>query len=354
MTPPILAVVRRGETIESLHRGHVCAVDGDGKTILSIGEPETVTFFRSAAKPFQALPFILSGAADELGYAEEEIALACASHSGQPEHVAIATRMLERCKLSESDLQCGVHKPFNEKEAERLMRAGEKPTQLHNNCSGKHAAMLAFAKHIGADIDNYLSSPNPIQKAILKSVSNFAELPVEEIATAVDGCAAPNFALPVTAMARSFANLIRPAKFDADVQAACARVVSAMGKYPNLMGGDGRLDTQLIEAADGKIVSKVGADGVWLCGVLPSAEYPAGLGIALKIENGDDFLARPVVAVELLKHFRILSPDVLQNLSPMPIKNRRGDIVGRIECVASFESDEASPDAVRQPARTAV
>jgi L-asparaginase II len=332
MKSATLANVIRGETVESIHRGHLIAIDGGGGTVLSLGSPDTVTFFRSACKAFQALPFITSGAADELGYSEEEIALACSSHSGEARHVRVAQLMLERAGLSEAHLRCGTHLPFNEKEAERMQRAGEYPTQLHNNCSGKHAAMLAFAKHIGADLGTYDLPENPVQQAILETIALFTGVPATKIAIGIDGCAAPNFALPVSSMAKSFLNLISPPEnFPLEVRDACGRIVSAMTNFPELIGGNERLDTMLMLAAPGKIISKVGADGVWLCGILPSEKYPKGLAIALKIEDGDDKRARPVVAVEILKQLGILSTDDLPELSPMSIKNRRGDVVGHVE-----------------------
>ncbi len=331
MPSQILAKVIRGDTVESIHRGHLIVIDGEGNVVASVGDPDTVTFFRSACKPFQAMPLIISGAADAFGFSEEEIALACASHSGESRHVRIAQVMLERIGLTESYLRCGTHLPFYEKEAERMMRAGEYPNQLHNNCSGKHAAMLAVAKHIDADLASYEVFDHPVQQAILSAVAEFAEVPESEIAPAVDGCAAPNFALPVHAMARSFLNLISPPEsFDDASRSAANRIVSAMTKFPELIGGSERLDTMLMQAADGKIISKVGADGVWLCGVLPSEQWPTGLGIALKIEDGDDKRARPVVAAEILRQFALLPSDDLPDLSPMPIKNRRGDVVGKI------------------------
>lgn len=332
MPPAILANVIRGETIESVHRGHVIALDGRGETVLKLGSSETVTFYRSACKPFQALPFITSGACDAFGYSEEEIALACASHSGEARHVRIAQLMLERAELMEAHLRCGPHPPFNEKESERMLREGEHPTQLHNNCSGKHAAMLAMAKHIEADLGTYEAIENPVQQAILEAISLFSEVPVKKIRIATDGCAAPNFAVPLASMAKSFLNLISPPEeFPADVRAASTRLVSAMSNFPELIGGVERLDTMLMQAAPGKLLSKVGADGAWLCAVMPSDIWPSGLGIALKIEDGDDRRARPVVAVELLKRFGILSREDLPELSPMSIRNRRGDIVGRVE-----------------------
>ncbi|MEP7149401.1 MAG: asparaginase [Acidobacteriota bacterium] len=331
MQPAILANVIRGETVESVHRGHLIVIDGKGESVISLGSPDTVTFFRSACKAFQAMPFITLGAADELGYSEEEIALACASHSGEARHVRVVELMLERAGLNEAHLRCGTHLPFNEKESERMQRAGEHPTQLHNNCSGKHAAMLVTAKHIEADLATYELLENPVQSEILGIVSLFSEVPVKEIKIGIDGCAVPNFAVPLSAMAKSFLNLISPPEnFDQDMRDASRRIVSAMINFPELIGGLERLDTMLMHAADGKIISKVGADGVWLCGVLPSDQYPTGLAIALKIEDGDDKRARPVVAVSLLKHLGILSMEDLPELSPMLIKNRRGDNVGEV------------------------
>ncbi len=331
MPAEILANVIRGETVESMHGGHLIVIDGQGSTVASAGDPQTVTFLRSAAKPFQAMPFITSGAADEFGFSDEEIALACASHSGEVRHVRIAQLMLERIGLTEAHLRCGTHLPFAEKEAERMLRAGEHPTQFHNNCSGKHAAMLALAKYLDADLAAYDAIEHPVQRAILRTVAELAELPESEIALAIDGCAAPNFAMPIFAMARSFVNLVAPAKFDEKTQAACRRIVDAMTRFPELIGGTERLDTMIMQAAPGRILSKVGADGVWLCGILPSEKYPAGLGIALKIEDGDDKRARPVVAVQLLRKLGVLSNNELTEVSPMLIKNRRGDTVGRTE-----------------------
>jgi len=336
MPPKVLAKVIRGDTVESVHRGHLIALDGDGNTVASIGDPKTVTFFRSAAKPFQAIPCITSGAADECHFSEEEIALACASHSGEARHVRIAGLMLERIGMNEAHLHCGSHLPFYEKEAERMLRVGEYATQLHNNCSGKHAAMLAFAKHIESDLNTYELLENPVQQQILEAIAQFTEIPIAKISTAVDGCCAPNFALPLQAMATAFMNLIRPGKFDQKTQDAGARIVSAMVNHPELIGGSERLDTMLMQAAEGKIISKVGADGVWLCGVLPSEKYPTGLAIALKIEDGDDKRARPVVAVEVLRQLGILSADDLGDVSPMPVKNRRGEMVGTIMAHVEF------------------
>ncbi|MEO8649936.1 MAG: asparaginase, partial [Acidobacteriota bacterium] len=238
MESVVLARVVRGDTVESVHRGHLFIEDCSGKTIYRLGNPEAIAFVRSASKPLQAIPFLTSGAADAFGYSDEEIATACASHSGEKIHVRVVAQMLEKAGLSEAYLRCGVHLPFNDKEAERMIREGEPATQLHNNCSGKHAAMLALAKHVGSDLAAYEQPEHPVQQAIFGVISQFSEIAAGDIAIGIDGCAAPNFAMPVSAMARSFANLIAPPEsFDEVTRGACDRIVSSMVRFPELIGG---------------------------------------------------------------------------------------------------------------------
>lgn len=332
MNSEILANVIRGNTVESIHRGHFIVLDGEGRTIASAGDPDTITFYRSSCKFFQAIPLITSGAADAFGFTEEEVALSCASHSGQQRHVEIAASMLEKIGLDENALHCGTHAPFYRPEADKLVREGKAPSALQNNCSGKHSGMLAVARRIGADVETYEHLDNPVQQQILDVISKFAEVPRDEIAVGSDGCAVPNFAVSVRAMARSFVNLIsRADSFDRDTADAAKRLVRAALNHPELIGGTDRLDTQVMQAAPGRVLSKVGADGVWLAGVLPCEKWPSGLAVALKIEDGDDFLSRPVVAIDLLRRLGALASDDLPDLSPMPIKNRRGDVVGKIQ-----------------------
>lgn len=334
MNSEILAVVTRGETAESIHRGHLIVVDGDGKIIASLGDTETVTFWRSSAKSFQTIPFVTSGAAGRFGFTDEEIALACGSHSGEKIHVETAGQMLAKGGFAEADLRCGAHQPFDEKTAKEMIRAGEQPTPLHNNCSGKHAAMLAFARHIGADAATYEHPENPVQRAILKCVSEFTDVPEDEIEIGIDGCAAPNFAVPVSAMARAFLQLVFPPEsFDAETREACRLVVSSSMSHPEMIGGTTRLDTLIMQSLRGKIVSKIGAEGVYSAGVLPSPRWKRGLGIAFKIEDGDDLRARAVVLIEVLRQLEILdetTDEKLREYSPIILKNRRGDAVGKV------------------------
>lgn len=331
-----LVEVRRGETVESVHCGHLAIVDGDGELICSLGNPGIVTFMRSAAKPFQAMPFLMSGAAEAFGFNEREIALSCGSHNGEPLHTDTAAKMLEKAGLSEKDLRCGAHDPFNIELSRKMIAAHEPPTQLHNNCSGKHAAMVAFAKHIGAPLDSYESQAHPIQQQILETVEKFSGFSREEIGIGIDGCAAPNFALPLRTMAQMFAKLVFPPKdFDAELREACRRIVSAMMSYPEMVGGSltERLDTEIMRAASGRIISKIGAEGVYLAGVLPSPKFKRGLGIALKIADGEDRRARPAATLEILRQLEILNPEqseTLKQFAHQKLKNWRGDVVGEV------------------------
>ncbi|MBC7796739.1 MAG: asparaginase [Pyrinomonadaceae bacterium] len=332
----ILIEVWRGETVESIHRGHLMVVNGDGETVCELGEPETVTFLRSSAKPFQTVSFLLSGAAERFGFSMREIALACGSHNGENLHVETSAKMLQKIGLSERDLRCGAHEPFNVEIARELIRRGEKPNQLHNNCSGKHAAMLAFAKQIGANLENYETLENPVQQSILDTIAKFADVPKDTIKLGVDGCAAPNYAVSLRKMAGMFAKLVfPPSDFDVELREACRRVVTAMMDYPEMIGGSvtERLDTIIMHSAKGKIVSKIGAEGVYTAGVLPSPQWKRGLGIALKIADGEDRRARPVAVLEILRQLGILDANNVENLKPfaeIALTNRVGQKVGAV------------------------
>lgn len=335
-----LVEVRRGAITESRHRGHVAAVEPDGNVVASLGAPIAVTFLRSSAKPLQALPLLVTGAAERFGFSDEEVALACASHSGEPIHIKIVASMLEKIGLGPEALRCGVHEPYGLEAAAVLRARKEVPNVLHNNCSGKHAGMLATALHLGAPIENYESPENPVQIAIGKVASQFTGVPVEDFAVAIDGCAAPIFGVTVRAMALAYARLVSPpANFDKATRAACERIVRVMTAYPELIGGTSeRLDTEVMRATRGRVVSKVGADGVYTAGILPSDRWPKGLGLALKIEDGDDKRARPTVVIESLRQLDILDDESLEALSRyafFPVQNRRGDVVGEIR--ASFK-----------------
>src|SRR5947209_9005335 len=193
--PEPLVEVTRGSFVESVHRGHLVAVEGRGRLVARVGSPEAVTFMRSATKPFQALPLVASGAAERFGFTEAELAVACGSHDAERVHTEAVLSMLGKTGLGVSDLKCGAQEPYGKEAAGRLRASGEPPTALHNNCSGKHAGMLALALHLGAAVENYYEPSHPVQRAVFQTVARFAGLPAGAIEFAVDGCGVPTFAL---------------------------------------------------------------------------------------------------------------------------------------------------------------
>ncbi len=335
-----LVEVRRGPIVESLHRGHVAAVDGEGRLVASLGEPETVTYLRSSAKPFQAVPVITSGAAERFRLTEAELAIACGSHSGEDLHAATVARMFGKAGLDESFLKCGVHEPYDRTTAERLRAGGESPGVLRNNCSGKHTGMLLLSRHLGAPPEAYDDLAGPVQRAILRAVSQFSGRPEAELAVGTDGCGVPVFGVSVRTMALMYARLVAPpAGFDEATREAAARLVAAMTGHPEMVGGTReRFDTEVMRAGRGLVVSKIGAEGVYTAGVLPCERWPKGLGLAFKIEDGEDRRARSTIAIESLRQLGVLDEDAIRRLSPcanLPVHNHRGEIVGQIQ--PSFE-----------------
>ena len=337
----VLVEVWRGPIIESLHRGHLIAVNGEGKPIAQLGDAATVTFIRSSGKPFQAIPLVASGAADRFGLSEKEIAIACGSHSGETIHVDATESILRKIGVNADALKCGIHEPFSAEVARDLVKNQQPPNVLQNNCSGKHAGMLALAKHLGAPTESYDSLDSPVQQQILRAVSQFSDIPPQEIAIGIDGCGVPVFGLSMRAMALMYARLVHPPEhFDASVKAACRRILHAMITYPEMVGGTrDRLDTELIRAAGGRLISKIGAEGVYTVGVLPCDEWPTGIGFALKMEDGDDKRARPPAVIEALRQLRVLHDPEISSLAayaPTPITNRRGERVGEARAAFSL------------------
>jgi L-asparaginase II len=338
--PEPVVEVRRGSITESRHRGHIAAVDADGQMVAHLGVPKTISYLRSSAKPQQAVPLIASGAADRFGFTAQEIALACGSHNGEPIHTETLASMLDKIGLPASALKCGTHEPFGEEIAQAQRERGEKPNTLQNNCSGKHAGMLALALHLGAPTETYDQASNPAQLLIGRTIEQFSGVPMEDIAVGIDGCGVPVFGVTVRAMALMYARLVAPPEeWDQETREACRRVISAMTSYPEMVGGTkGRLDTVMIRATGGALISKVGAEGVYTVGVLPSKRWPKGLGLALKIEDGEDSRARPPVVIESLRQLGALTDEALEAVEPyatFPLLNHRGETVGEVR--ASFE-----------------
>jgi L-asparaginase II len=332
---PILAEVTRGSIVESRHRGAILIAEPDGTETASLGDPDLISSTRSTIKPIQALPFITSGAADHFNASPAEIAVASASHEGEPIHVETVSAMLARAGLDESALGCGPQVPYNADAARELERQGLTATQLHNNCSGKHTAMLLTARHRGLPIDGYYKPEHPIQQAISVVFRQLALL-TDEPPIAIDGCSAPTFGVALRSIARAFARLVNTeaaSDLTPEVKVAARRVISAMIAHPEMVGGTkGRFDTELLRAANGKLVCKIGAEAVYAIGVLPCERYPRGLGIAIKMEDGSYRGLGPVV-VETLGQLGVLEADEIARLATYhrpAIESRRGVIVGEV------------------------
>ncbi|MFL6227191.1 MAG: asparaginase [Pyrinomonadaceae bacterium] len=353
--PAPLVNVTRGGITESRHRGHVCAVDGDGSVVAFLGSPETVSYLRSSSKPHQAIPLVASGAADRFNFTPQEIAIACGSHSGEPVHTETVAGMLRKIGLDESALKCGAHEPYSKETARALGERGEEPTALHNNCSGKHAGMLALALQLGARVEAYDEPSSPVQLAISRIIEQFSSIPLEDVAVGTDGCGVPTFGVTVRAMALMAVRLVAPlAEWNTAVRAAARRIVAAMTSHPLMIEGTNEMDTELITLTKGRLVSKVGAEGVYTAAVLPCAEYPRGLGVAIKLEDGDrKERARPVAVVETLRQLGLLRAaelDALSRFAGDTLTNHRGDRVG--EVCAAFELRDDYPPRAETPARS--
>lgn len=338
---PVLAEVRRGSIAESRHRGAIIAVEPDGRVIAELGDGSLITSTRSTIKPIQAIPFITSGAADRYDAAERELAVACASHEGEPIHTETVTRMLERAGLDESALGCGAHAPYNQETARRLEREGLPFTQIHNNCSGKHAAMLMTAAHQGLAIEDYTSPDHPIQQEIISVMAQLGDLD-NNLPVAIDGCSAPTFGVPLRSIAKAFARLANPSSISSDIGQAATRLVRAMINHPEVVGGTNRFDTDLLKASRGKLVCKVGAEAVYGIGVLPSEKFPRGLGIAIKMEDGSYRGLGPTV-VETLAQLGVLEKGEQAELAVYhhpAIENRRNTKAGEVLPAFNLGLDE--------------
>lgn len=332
---PILVEVKRGAIVESWHRGAIVIADPDGHVITRLGDDGLITSTRSTIKPIQAIPFITSGAADHFSIDERELAVVCASHEGQPIHTETVAGMLARAGLDESALRCGAQAPYNAETAKSLEAAGQPFTQLHNNCSGKHTGMLMTAVLRGLPLDDYVSAEHPVQREIVSTLARMADLD-ENLPTAIDGCSAPTFGVPLRSLAVAFARLVSQSDEDSTAAGAAHRIVAAMINHPEMVGGTkGRFDTELLRAGHGKLVCKVGAEAAYSIGVLPCEQFPRGAGIAIKMEDGSYRGLGPAV-VETLAQLGVLNEDEVAHLAtyhrPL-IENRRGENVGEVRAV---------------------
>jgi L-asparaginase II len=332
MTNPVLVELCRGGIVESQHRGAIAVCDAAGKIVASWGDVDRAVFPRSAFKSLQALPLVETGAADAFRLTDEDIALACASHSSEAMHVGRVGAWLAKIDCRESDLACGPHLPFHEPTAHAMLRSNERPCKLHNNCSGKHAGFLTVARHLGIAVEGYERPDHPVQVLVRQAIADLCDLDPKHMLVGIDGCAAPNYAIPLTHLARGMARLGASTKLAPARASAARRIVDAWKAHPLLVSGTGRACADLIEASRGRAVVKTGAEGVFMA-VLPDR----GLGVALKIDDGTTRAAETAMA-KLLTLFEVAdesAPQMAKHLSP-PIKNWRGDVVGERRTTAAL------------------
>ena len=297
----------RGAIQESRHEVHVAVVDAAGKLIAGAGDPEYVTFWRSAAKPFQAQPLVEDGVVARFGLKREDLALACASHSSQPDQVALVREFLQRIGCAERDLMCGPHKPLSDAVAKDYEMRGVRLTAVTSNCSGKHTGMLALAKHHGWPTEFYARIDHPVQQRCLKSVSSYTD--TDEVGVGVDGCGVACFALPLRNMALAYTRLDGP-------------ILEAMVHHPELIAGHGRPCTEMMRAHPGRVVTKVGAEGVYSALLVRE-----GLGVALKVVDGHSLASALAIAHVLAElGLRPQPPSLIKR----QITNSRGETVGEM------------------------
>lgn len=321
---PVLVELTRGPLVESVHRGSLVVADAKGRVKLALGDVTRPVFPRSAYKMMQALPLVESGAADTFGVSAKELSLACASHSGEAFHVSAVGGWLKRMGLKPDDLACGPHLPFYEKAANAMIRAGKKPTRVFNNCSGKHSGFLCCALHAGASVKGYEKPGHAVQKAARQAIGELCGVDPASMPAGTDGCAAPNFALPLKNLATGFARLANPEGLAPGRMAAIWRLMDAVTRYPLYESGTGRFDAVVMKDALPGTMTKVGAEGV-----VAAAVPELGLGIALKIADGAARGAETAMAHVLVKLGVITAGSAAARaFLDVPIKNWRGDICG--------------------------
>ena len=320
---PIVVEVARGDRVESAHRGAGAVVDADGAVVFAFGDIARPVFPRSAVKAMQSLPLIESGAADRFGLTPQELALACASHSGEPGHVAGAAGILAKAGLAEDALACGAHWPLGPEAARALAREGREPTSLHNNCSGKHAGFLCVACALGAPTVGYETPGHPVQREVKAALEDVCGEPLDEARRGLDGCSIPAYAISLRGLAHGFARMATGRGLGAQRAAAARRLFAAIAAHPFEVAGTGRFDTLAMTLLAGKAITKTGAEGVF-CAALPEL----GLGLAVKADDGATRAAEVMIAA-LISRF-VATPDAFAALTRPKLTNWRGAQVGRI------------------------
>jgi L-asparaginase II len=335
---PIVAEVLRGGIVESAHRGAYAVVDADGALHSAQGDVERPIFPRSAVKVLQALPLVESGAADRWRLGDEHLALACASHNGEPAHVAAAAAMLAQCGVDSAALECGVHWPYRENFQREMAARGETPTALHNNCSGKHAGFICLGCLMAEDDDrrafvaDYVKPGHPVMREVTAALQATTGHDLANASVGTDGCSIPTFAIPLRRLALAFARLGSGTGLRPGHAAAAKRLRAAVAKAPFMVGGSGRFDSRVMERLGERVFCKVGAEGVY-CAALPEA----GLGVAIKVDDGNNARACEVVIAALIAHLVRLSDAeraFVATLADQTLVNWNGIAVGRLRAAA--------------------
>lgn len=327
MTAVPIAELWRGGMLESTHLGHAVICDGSGQIVEAWGNPARVIFPRSSCKMLQALPLVESGAADAAGLTGAQLALSCASHQGAALHVNAVRDWLSGLGLAEADLRCGSHEPYDRDERNRLIKTDDSPCQFHNNCSGKHAGMLTYTRHIGAGPE-YVDPAHPLQRAILEAFE--ATTGETSPGFGIDGCSAPNFACTVEGLARAMAFFAAAPEDGSARQRAAHRLTRAMASFPEFVAGEGRACTILMREMGGRVAIKTGAEAVFIA-IIPEKQ----LGIALKIEDGNSRASEAAIAA-LLQRCGVLPPEAAARYTHAAQRNCRGFVTGHVQLAPGF------------------
>jgi L-asparaginase II len=334
---PVLVNALRGGIVESMHRGAIAIVDADGSLHTATGDIERPVFPRSAVKVLQALPLVQSGAAERFGLVDEELALACASHGGEPRHAETAAGMLAKAGVDAQALECGTHWPYHDAAIKALAAAGASPSALHNNCSGKHAGFVCvgclMAADRGADVRGflrgYVQPDHPVMREVTASLESTTGYRLADAARGVDGCSIPTYAVPLRHLAHAFAKVATGVGLSAGQAAAALRLRRAVAAAPFMVAGSGRFDTRVMQALGERVFCKVGAEGVH-CAALPEL----GLGVAIKMDDGNNARAVEVVMAAVIRRLLPMEGEaatLLQSLADVALRNWNGIEVGRLQ-----------------------
>ncbi len=344
MINPVLAEALRGGIVESAHRGAVAVVDTDGAVHTQLGDIDRPIFPRSAVKVLQALPLVESGAAERWQLSDEELALACASHGGEPRHASTAAALLAKAGVDVAALECGAHWPYNDGAIKALAIAGQQPSALHNNCSGKHAGFVCLGcwmADAGAGHDDrraflrgYILPSHPVMREVTAALQATTGYDLSKTAVGTDGCSIPTYAVPLRQLARAFARVGSGVGLSTGHQRAAKRLRAAVAAAPYMVAGSDRFDSRVMTLLGERVFCKVGAEGVY-CAALPQL----GLGVAVKMDDGNTARASEVVMAALIEQLVPLSDaeqPLMAELSDVLLSNWNGIEVGRLRAAAAL------------------